>query len=73
MNVARGLQRLGDPTGKTERDWAAAMKSNPQAITAMPGGMRLLQWRSGRYQIQRVAVLFTGTGQFVKITTRYQC
>lgn len=73
MNVAKGLKRLGDPAETTERQWCAAMGSNPQAITSMPNGGRLLQWRSGRYAIRRVAVLFDANHQFVKITSRYQC
>lgn len=73
MNVAKGLKRLGEPAGTSEQQWCAAMKSNPQAISAMPRGGRLLQWRSGRYSVQRVAVLFDASHRFVKITHRYQC
>lgn len=73
MNIATGLQRLGDPADTSEMDWVNAMKSNPQVISTMPGGARLLQWRSGRYNIQRVAVLFDAQYRFVRITTRYQC
>jgi hypothetical protein len=73
MNVAKGLRRLGDPTGTTELQWCDAMKSRPQMISAVPHGGRLLQWRSGRYTIQRVAVLFDAQHRFVRITTRYQC
>lgn len=73
MNVAKGLKRLGDPAGTTELQWCQAMGSNPQSIAAMPHGGRLLQWRSGRYSIRRVAVLFDAGHRFVKITNRYQC
>lgn len=73
MNVMDGLRRLGDPTGKTEADWVAALKRSPVSISAMPGGMRLLRWRSGRYQIQQVAVLFDANYRFVQITHRYGC
>lgn len=73
MSCASGLRRLGDPTGKTERDWVDAMNRGPQSITAMPSGGRLLQWHSGTYLRQHVAVLFSAQHVFVKITHRYQC
>lgn len=76
MSVGRGLHRLwkaGGAEGTTEMDWVRAMKSNPQSISELPNGYRLLQWRSGTYQIQRVAVMFDAQHRFVKITHRYQC
>lgn len=73
MSVARGLRRVGDPTGMTERDWVDAMRGNPQSISVMPGGGRLLQWSSGSYVRQRIAVLFDAQHMFVRITHRYQC
>lgn len=73
MNCAKGLQRIGDPSGTTERDWVEAMGRNPVAISTMPGGGRLLQWTSGTYVRRRVAVLFDPAHRFVRITSRYQC
>jgi hypothetical protein len=74
--VARGLYELdqvGGMDGKTELDWVRAMGRNPEAISDMPGGMRLLQWASARGGVrQRVAVLFGGDHVFVKIASRYQ-
>lgn len=73
MSCASGLRRLGDPTGKTERDWVNAMGRNPSSISALAGGARLLQWQSGTYLRQHVAVMFDAQHVFVKITHRYQC
>lgn len=73
MSCASGMRRLGDPKGKTERDWVNAMGRNPVAISELAGGMRLLQWRSGTYIRQHVAVLFNAQHVFVKISSRYQC
>lgn len=73
--VARGLYELdkqGGPVGKTEMDFVRAFSRNPHAITAMPFGQWLLQWRSGRTNIQSVAVLFDPNHVFVKITSRYR-
>lgn len=73
--VARGLYELdkqGGPDGKTEREFETAMGFHPVAITAMPFGQRLLQWRSGRTRIQSIAVLFDQHHRFVKISSRYQ-
>jgi hypothetical protein len=73
VNVAKGLRAIGDPVGTTEVEWVRAMGRRPQSISALAQGQRLLQWRSGRYNIQRVAVLFDVNHVFVKITHRYQC
>ena len=72
MNLRSGLKRLGDPTGKSEMDFVRALKRKPVAISEMAHGMRLLQWRTGRYQIQSIAVLFDANHRFVKISSRYQ-
>lgn len=73
MSVARGLGRLGDPSGKTERDWVEAMGRNPNSISNLANGMRLLQWSSGTYLRQRIAVLFDPQHRYVRVTSRYQC
>lgn len=77
MSVKAGLRRvdaLDKPLAETtEMDWVRAMGSNPQSISAMPANQRLLQWRSGTYNIQRVAVMFGPDHKFRKITSRYQC
>lgn len=73
--VARGLYEIdkqGGPVGKTEMDFVRAFGRNPNSISEMPYGQRLLQWRSGRTRIQSIAVLFDPTHTFVKITSRYQ-
>lgn len=72
MSCASGLRKLGDPTNTTEMDWVRAMGRNPNSISTMPGNQRLLQWHSGTYIRQRVAVLFSAQHRFVKITHRYQ-
>lgn len=77
MNVKTGLQRvdaMAKPLAETtEVDWVNAMGRKPVSIAAMPGNQRLLQWRSGTYVIQRVAVMFGPDHKFRKITSRYQC
>lgn len=73
MSVVSGLRRLGNPTGKTERQWIAAMKRGPNAISDLDNGNRLLQWHSGTYLRQHIAVVFDRRHQFVKISHRYQC
>lgn len=73
MSVSSGLRRLGDPAGTSERDWVTAMRRGPVAISALPGGNRLLQWTSGTYLRQRVVVVFDPWGRFVRIQSRYQC
>lgn len=73
--VARGLyeiDKLGGPTGKTEMDFVRAMNQQPVAINEMPFGQRLLQWTSGTYNLQRIAVLFSPDHVFVSISSRYQ-
>jgi hypothetical protein len=73
--VGRGLYNLdadGGPTGKTEMDWVNAMGGNPTSIHEMAGGMRLLQWTSGRTDLQRIAVLFDSAHVFVQIASRYR-
>lgn len=72
--IARGLYEIdkqGGPAGTDEQAWVRALGGLPQAISDMPGGMRLLQWSSLRPS-QRVAVLFDSSHYFVKITFRYQ-
>jgi hypothetical protein len=73
VSCASGLKRLGDPTGTTERDWVQAMKRNPVSISALPRGLRLLQWTSGTWVRQRVTVVFGPDHRFVRIQSRYQC
>lgn len=73
--VARGLYEIdkaGGPAGKTEMDFVRALGTEPIAINEMAFGQRLLQWRSGRTNIQSIAVLFDPSHVFVKITSRYQ-
>lgn len=71
MSVSDGLQRLGDMAGKSEKDFVDALGRGPHMISELAGGHRLLQWRSGRYNIQAIAVLFDAGHRFVKITSRY--
>lgn len=73
MSCARGLKRVGDPAGSSEQDWVRAMGRNPSSISALPHGQRLLQWHSGTWMRQRVAVVFDAQHRFVRITHRYQC
>ncbi len=73
MSVASGLRRLGDPSGKTERQWIAAMKRGPSAISDLDNGHQLLQWHSGIYVRQHIAVVFDAQHLYVKITHRYRC
>lgn len=78
MNCARGLVRLadayeGDLTSTTELIWVAAMHSDPNSISVNADGTRLLQWHSGRYERQHIAVLFDPRSHFVRITHRYRC
>ena len=73
MSVGSGLRRLGDPTGKTERQWIAAMKRSPNEIEDLDDGNRLLLWHSGHYLRQHIAVVFDRQHLFVKIRHRYQC
>lgn len=58
--------------GKTELEFVAAMRTNPMMITEMAGGLRLLQWQSGTFNIQRIAVVFDAQNRFVKVASRYQ-
>jgi hypothetical protein len=57
--------------GKSELDFQNAL-GPPIAIANLARGMRLLQWRSGAFNIQRIAVLFDANHRFVKISSRYQ-
>lgn len=73
MSLKAGLEKLGPMDGKTEKDFVEAIGRKPVAISQMPGGKRLLQWRSGRYRIPRIAVVFDGTThQFLSVSSRYQ-
>ena len=67
--LARGLRKLGDPTGRTEAEFVTAFGRNPTSISAMPTGERLLQWQTGG---QHIAVMFTDEHRFVQITHRHQ-
>ena len=73
MSVIAGLRRLGDPRGKTERQWIAAMKRAPNEISDLADGNRLLEWHSGHYVRQHIAVVFDRRHLFVEISHRYQC
>lgn len=67
--VRRGLARLGDPTGKTEADFVKAIGRNPNTISEMLHGQRLLQWQA---QGEHLAVLFTADHRYARITHRHQ-
>jgi hypothetical protein len=72
MSLKHGLEKLGPMDGKSEKDFVDAIGRKPVSISDQPGGNRLLQRRSGRYRIQRIAVLFVGiTHKFVKVSSRY--
>ncbi|MEA2579704.1 MAG: hypothetical protein QOE83_596 [Actinomycetota bacterium] len=70
-SVKAGLQKLGSMTGKTEKEFTFAL-GNPVAIASLAGGKRLLQWRSGTYMRQHIAVVFDATHHFLKVSSRYQ-
>lgn len=70
VSVRAGLARLGDPVGKTERQFQDAL-GKPQAISTMAGGLRLLQWQSGTFSRQSIAVVFTAQHVFIRIASRY--
>jgi hypothetical protein len=71
MSVRAGLKRLGTMEGKTERDFENAL-GHPVMISNMARGLRLIQWRSGSFNIQRIAVVFDAQHRFLKISSRYQ-
>ena len=73
MSVGTGLRRLGDPRGKTERQWVVAMRRSPNEIRDLDDGTRLLRWCSGRYLRQHIDVVFDRQHLFVEISRRYQC
>ncbi len=73
MSVGSGLRRLGDPHGKTERQWVTAMRRCPNEVRDLDDGTRLLRWRSGRYLRQHIDVVFDRQHLFVEISNRYQC
>jgi len=72
MSVRTGLQRLGSMQGKTEQDFVKAMGRKPVAIATYANGTRLLQWRSGNWMRQHIAVLFDANHRFSRVTSRYQ-
>ena len=67
-SVRKGLARLGDPTGKTEAEFVTAIGRNPNTISEMAHGQRLLQWQSTG---EHLAVLFTADHRYARITHRH--
>lgn len=72
--IGGNLKNLGIMNGRTEADWVKALGHKPVAISALPGNKRLLQFKTGTYKIERIAVVFDATDhRFVKIASRYGC
>ncbi len=78
MSVKQGLMRLGctrnqdigvSLKGKTAEQFVKAL-GRPIAISSL-GANSLLQWRSGSFNIQSIAVVFDAAGRFVYVSNRY--
>ena len=68
-DLGTGLRKLGDPAGRTEQEFVAALGTAPSSISAMAWGQRLLQWQTSH---QHLAVLFGPDYRFLQITHRHQ-
>lgn len=69
--LSRKLKKAGDLTGKSAQEWIDALGPTEMASVTQDGH-HVLQWRSGRYQIQRIVVVFRPDGSFGYVQSRQQ-
>ena len=73
MNIQQGLRKLGDPVGKAEMDFVKAFGGNPMSITDVGLGQRCLQWKTGTFKIQHIAIIFDASHRYLSVSHRYGC
>lgn len=70
MSLRTGLERLGEPAGKFESEFVAAL-GQPRSVKTLTSGRRLVEWRrGGRLRAQMIAVLFDLDRRFVEVVAR---
>ena len=69
MSVRAGLKTLGAGGGKYESHFVGAL-GRPHSVKTLSSGQRLLEWRSGHFHSQMVAVLFDRDHRYVEVVAR---